>query len=126
MSKTKVIKGATEFIERAGKKIKRRMTEKENKEFSKKFKELSKDSKNLESNPKQLKIDPVRAAERAEMDAFRMAERESRAQRAFTDPNIKRKAGTRRSKDETTKPLKFKNGGIAVRGFGKAFMKSKR
>ena len=126
MSKKQAIKGATEFIERAGKKIRRRMTEKENKEFSKKFKELSKDSKNIEANPKKQKIDPVKAAERAEMDAFKMAEREARAQRAFTDPNIKRKAGTRRSKDETTKPLKFKNGGIAVRGFGKAFMKSKR
>jgi len=126
MSKKQAIKGATEFIERAGKKIKRRMTEKENKEFSKKFKELSKDSKNLEANPKKQKIDPVKAAERAEMDAFKMAEREARAQRAFTDPNIKRKAGTRRSKDETTKPLKFNGGGLAKRGLGKAFMKSKR
>lgn len=112
------------FIKKGTKLIRRRMTPKENKEFSKKFKELE---KKKEAKPsKQQKIDSEKAAERAEMDAFRMAEKEARMQRAFTEPNLKRNPATRRAKSEETKPLKFKNGGIALRGLGKAFMKGKK
>ena len=112
MSKKKAIDKLIDFAKRPNKEIKRM---RRRKEFEKKMAEMRKQDK-------------LKAAQREKEKEFYSAAAVDR-RRKETDKRVKEYAAEMERKfmeSSYGRPRKMKNGGIAMKGFGKAFVKGRR
>jgi hypothetical protein len=112
MSKKKAIDKLIDFAKRPNKEIKRM---KRKKEFEKKMAEMRKQDK-------------LKAKEREKRSEFYSAAAVDK-RRKQTDKDVKEYAAEMERKfmeSSYGKPRKMKNGGIAMKGFGKAFVKGRK
>ena len=90
----------------SGRKIKKRMTAKERKEMSKPFNKMLADAQKAKKGRTEKQFDAAVKKDMAEQARIDKVKKENMA--------------------AAKKPKKFSGGGIALRGLGRAFMKSKR
>jgi len=90
----------------SGRKIKKRMTAKERKEMSKPFNKMLSDAQKAKKGRTEKQFDAAVKKDMAEQARIDKVKKENMA--------------------ATKKPKKFSGGGIALRGLGRAFTKSKR
>jgi len=106
----------------SGKKIKKRMTAKERKEMSKPFNKMLSDAQKSKKGRTDKQFDAAVKKDMAELARVEKVKKENMkaAKKTILAPKTQLRNKT------SIKPKKFSGGGMAVKGLGRAFIKSKR